>query len=253
MRCRWLWAAAAAAMGCAGGAPGASLTVNPLKDNTLYEDPFGAWSNGAGAHLYAGRTGESGASLRRRGLIAFDLSAIPAGAVVQEATLTLNLNRVSPSGAWEVTLHRATKDWGEGTSNAGSPGGAGAPSAAGDATWVHTFYSAQTWDAPGGDFVAAASAARVPALGPGTWGSTAGMVADVQGWVDNPAGNFGWVLVGDESTAASGTAQRFDSSESATAGAKPALTITYVVPEPGAAGLLGVAALAALGRRRQRR
>ena len=31
-----------------------------------------------------------------------------------------------------------------------------------------------------------------------TWGSTPGMVADVQGWLDQPGANFGWILIGDE-------------------------------------------------------
>ena len=39
---------------------------------------------------------------------------------------------------------------GEGASNAGDPGGMGAPAVVNDATWVHTFYNTGFWIAPGG-------------------------------------------------------------------------------------------------------
>jgi hypothetical protein len=38
---------------------------------------------------------------------------------------------------------------GEGASNAGDPGGMGAPAVVNDATWVHTFYNTGFWIAPG--------------------------------------------------------------------------------------------------------
>ena len=58
------------------------------------------------------------------------------------------------------------------------------------------------------------------------------MVADVQSWLDNPASNFGWLVLGDESTIA--TAKRFDTRESAS---PPVLTIQFisgprVIPTP---------------------
>jgi serine protease len=51
------------------------------------------------------------------------------------------------------------------------------------------------------------------------------MVADVQSWLDNPATNFGWLVLGDESTGT--TAKRFDSRESTS---PPVLTIEYTEP-----------------------
>ena len=48
------------------------------------------------------------------------------------------------------------------------------------------------------------------------------MVADVQSWLDNPASNFGWLVLGDETAIA--TAKRFDTRESAS---PPVLTIEY--------------------------
>ena len=53
------------------------------------------------------------------------------------------------------------------------------------------------------------------------------MVADVQSWLDNPANNFGWLVLGDESAVL--TAKRFDTRESAI---PPVLTIQYTAPTP---------------------
>ena len=52
------------------------------------------------------------------------------------------------------------------------------------------------------------------------------MVADVQSWLDNPASNFGWLVLGDETAIA--TAKRFDTRESAS---PPMLTIEFI-PAP---------------------
>ena len=53
------------------------------------------------------------------------------------------------------------------------------------------------------------------------------MVADVQDWLDNPAGNFGWLVLGDEKPTL--TAKRFDTRESANL---PVLTVQYTPPSP---------------------
>jgi len=52
----------------------------------------------------------------------------------------------------------------------------------------------------GGDFSAIVSASQsVGPVGFYTWNSTQ-MVSDVQSWLDNPGFNFGWLVLGDEST-----------------------------------------------------
>ena len=60
------------------------------------------------------------------------------------------------------------------------------------------------------------------------------MVADVQGWVNSPSSNFGWLLKGDESV--SGTFRAFWSKEADLMGNgayEPRLVINYTsVPEP---------------------
>ena len=83
------------------------------------------------------------------------------------------------------------------------------------------------WTSAGGDFNATASDSATWALdGSSTQSiSGAGLAADVQGWLDNPASNYGWLLKSDELT--SGTVSAFGSRES---GTPPQLTITYAMP-----------------------
>jgi hypothetical protein len=205
------------------------VTLVSTKDNTLYENPTGAVSNGAGAHFFAGKTLTP--TLIRRGLVAFDVAgSVPPGATVTSVSLSLTLTQTSiASGAHPVSLHRALADWGEGTSAGLGNEGQGAPSTTGDATWVHTFFNTTLWTTPGGDFVPTASATQtVDLLGPYTWGSTPGMVNDVQGWLDNPGGNFGWIVMGNEDS--SQTAKRFASRQNADTTIRPRLTITYLPP-----------------------
>ena len=188
----------------------AQVTLTPVKDNTLYENGSGSLSNGAGQFLFTGRT-QFAASIRR-GLVAFDIAgSIPAGSTINSAELTLNMSRTRLSTMRTTTLRRVLADWGEGTSDAFGQEGTGTASATGDATWKHTFFNTVFWSTDGGDFSATVSASvGVAGLGAYTWGSTAQMVADVQMWLDNPASNFGWIVIGDEASA--GTAKRFDSS-----------------------------------------
>jgi hypothetical protein len=92
---------------------------------------------------------------------------------------------------------------------------------------VHRFNPGTLWTNQGGDWAGIPSASTdVTDVGFYGWGSTAAMVADVQGWLDNPSSNFGWILRGNESI--TGTAKRFDSDEFATAPNRPVLFIEYI-------------------------
>ena len=170
-----------------------SVSIGASKDNTLFESASGSLSNGAGSNLFVGRTN---AGNIRRGVIAFDVAGnVPTCSMINSVTLTLDMSMTS-SGAQAIELHKLLADWGEGTSNSTSRGGGqGASATVGDATWVHTFFNTATWDTAGGDFLATGSAsASVGNVGDYTWGSAPQMVADVQGWLDDPSSNFGWLL-----------------------------------------------------------
>ncbi|MGH7597498.1 MAG: DNRLRE domain-containing protein [bacterium] len=198
------------------------------KDNTLYESSTGALSNGIGEYFFVGRVGASGGGLRRRGLIFFDIANnIPAGAIINSVSLRLNLSQTI-TGPRLIGLHRVLADWGQGTSNSNAAGGGqGASSTPGDATWRHRFFSTTLWTTLGGDFVATASATQtvLSDLGFFTWGSTSQMINDVQNWLNSPSGNFGWLLLGDESTTT--TAKRFDTRENLNPALRPLLTVNY--------------------------
>ena len=205
-----------------------TLAFQPVRDNTLYENAFGAVSNGHGDHCFAGVTGLDS---KRRALLVFDLSLIPPSATITGVTLQLTLDRAAgASGVRPMPLHRVTASWGEGGSEPTDPfagGGQGGPAAADDATWLHRFFSTTQWASPGGDFLLAESATTNvgETLGDYVWASTPAMVADVQQWLATPAQNFGWVLIGDESGGAS--ARRFYTREASTPALRPKLTVTF--------------------------
>ena len=198
------------------------VNINPSKDNTLYEyDPLdGDRSNALGFHFFAG---ETGMNELRRGVLAFDIAgSVPPGSTITAVSLSVNMSRTPTSTAYVMELHKLLADWGEGTSVAPGGEGDGAPATPNDATWRHRFFDTIFWSAQGGDFSATVSASQMVGLvGQYTW-SSAQMVADVQGWLDNPASNFGWLMLGDETAIA--TAKRFDTRESAS---PPMLTIEF--------------------------
>ncbi len=208
-----------------------TASIPASKDNTLIFNMMGLLSNGAGQHFFAGATGTGAV---RRGVIAFDVAgAIPAGSTITSATLKLNMSRTHfTSGPETIRLRRLTSNWGEGTSVGMMGEGGGAGSTAGDATWIHTFFNNAFWTTAGGDFSAVTSASAVVG-NPGaySWGSTAEMVADVQGWLDNPASNFGWILIGNE--AGISTAKRFDSKDNLLPAVHPELVVEFT---PGGGG-----------------
>lgn len=202
-----------------------TITLNPSKDNTLFETTDGSISDGIGPHLFSGTTASFS---RRRALVAFDLaSQIPAGSTVTSVSFTMQVSRTISANE-TVALHAVSQDWGEGASNAGAGrDGGGATAKNGDATWLHTFFPDKRWTSAGGDFASAVDAS-VSVSGTGdniTWASSAPMIARVQAWVDQATTNFGWIVIGEESFP--GTTKEFDSREQVPATLRPALTIDY--------------------------
>jgi spore coat protein A len=216
----------AAALSVVAPARAETVTVVSGRDATLYAED-GTLANGAGDYLFTGVTGDG---FERRALVWFDLAAVPPGATVTGATVTLTLSRTRTQNL-PVGLHRLTATWGEGTSHPPEEEGAGAPATTGDVTWTHRVYPSSSWASPGGDFAAAASATMVIAnqSGPYSW-TGAGLVADVQAWIDGAAPNHGWVLVAQAD--APRETKRFNAHENASASTRPALTIVFTTPTP---------------------
>jgi len=210
----------------------ASASIPADRDNTLYEDAQGDRSNGAGEFMFVGRTNEASEDIRRA-LVRFPVAdSIPAGAQIDSVFLELTVTRtVVDLGAKTVSIHKVLSDWGEAGSDASTGGGGagsgdGAPAQPGDATWLHTFFDTTTWSTPGGDYSATASAtASIDGVGTHRWGTTPEMTTDVQGWLDNDGGNFGWLVREKELLAR--TAMRLDTRENPTVEFRPRLIVHY--------------------------
>ncbi len=203
-----------------------TVTLEPAKDNTIFSESNN--SDGSGPTFFSGRIRRF--NNFRRTLIAFDLSgSIPDGSIVQSVTLSIRVDR-DPSGPHNYSLHRLTRDWGEGSSNSGTSGGLGVPAQSGaDATWNDAFFNGNNWSSSGGDFIQQASAtSSVSGTGFADW-SSAGLIADVQAWSNSQSTNFGWILIGEEGNSVS--VKRFNSRNGSSAN-RPKLTVTFALPQP---------------------
>lgn len=230
-----------------------TVDLLPVADTTLAE--VAPNNNFGGADSF--NAGTAGNRRDSRALVRFDLTSLPAGAVLTSAQVVFDLSRQPLDGlepsAFE--LHRALVSWGEGVGvpDPGHPG-RGAPALPGEATWLTRFAgTGLNWSAPGGapgvDFVGDSSG-ELPVIGvndsPYMLAGAPGVLADVEFWRANPAANFGWFwLSGSEGIQY--TARSFYSREGVN---PPVLRLEYTIPEPTAAALL-TAGLAALVWRRR--
>ncbi|MBN2291844.1 MAG: PEP-CTERM sorting domain-containing protein [Pirellulales bacterium] len=118
------------------------------KDATLYSYDIGTydpadWTTYPKAdgtsHIHAGDTNKNHGV--QRGLIQFDLSDVPSGAIITHASLTMTVadipNRVlqRDMNFWLVAIEGLSEDWKQG------PGGEQSPAVPGDTTWFHTEYN----------------------------------------------------------------------------------------------------------------
>lgn len=246
---------------CSGSVHGAVITLGADRDTSIFQNSVNN-AGGGGPGLFAGTNGSNSP---RRALIAFDLSSIPAGSAITDVQLTLTLGQVAGMGPDTATigLFDLTRNWGEGTANSGASGiggsGNGAAAGTGDATWNAAMFPGTLWTTAGGDHAATASASLF--LGtrtletPFTWLSTPQLVADAQGWLDNPATNFGWELINAVESSASSVFGFYSSEQHTFPGGsvsqEPVLQVTYTVPEPCTKILLASAAAVWLAGRRR--
>jgi len=155
--------------------------------------------NNAGGNtlLNLGTDGQGGV---RRGLLRFDLSAIPAGATVTSAVLRLTVVRIPFGGPMNSNfkLYRLLADWSGGT----QAGNSGAPATEGEVTWNSRQHGTGGWTDPGaaGDAESTASASQfVNSISGVTYEwAGAGVTRDVQDWMNEPGSNFGWLLRSDD-------------------------------------------------------
>lgn len=142
------------------------------------------------------------------------LSNIPATATINDITLTLNISTRTGADA-DIDFYRCLRAWVEG-----------------EATF--TIYStANNWATLGGlgagDVSASPSLTVTPVAGTGDKTFTsAGMIADVQAWVDGSVTNNGWLLhhVSDPAGSLLTRVYEFISSEGAD-GSRPRLSVDY--------------------------
>ncbi len=170
-----------------------TLTLTPLGD-TLINSTAPALNFGSQVELVVSKTGNT-LLPEARALLRFDLTAIPAGATIQRATLRLHQIRAT-SGNWTLNLARITTDWNANT-----------------VTWnarpTVVAFPDYTFDAPAGVDIML----------------TVDVISLVEGWVYTPGRvpNYGFELSGVTVIGASIT-RTFDSMEGTV---KPELIIDY--------------------------
>ncbi len=225
----------------------AQVTLNSVADTSLFENHSD--SNLGGTTLVAGTNQQYS---RSRALFRFDLSAVPIGATITQVHVTLHVTRRPDPDQHggpvdsDFSLYRLLVGWGEGT-GAEVTGSNAQP---GNATWNERHFNSATWAGPGGligeDYANGPSAnTSVGGIGTYVWGSSTELIADAQTWLDDPAANFGFILIS-QTEGTSGTGRRFASREQPGGGIPgPQLELTYSVPEPSSLafatlGLLGL-------------
>src|SRR5262245_41105466 len=120
-----------------------TVSIFATRDSSIFSENND--SNGASYDLYTGRTNSTGGS--RRSLIYFDLTGLPAGAVINSVSLTMRMSGGSPSGVsghpvfangytgpLDISLYQMLADWGAGASGAGTGNGGTSMAGAGGAS-----------------------------------------------------------------------------------------------------------------------
>lgn len=161
------------------------------------------------------KIGTSGSGATQRGLLMFNpAAAMPTGSVIRSVQLQVTVTSSANSTAVpNFGLYRVLAGWAEN-----------------EATWTNRLQS-QSWASPGGaagtDYLSTASASiALPGLGNYAYNSTAVLVSDVQGWLDDPSSNHGWMIISDQE-GTDFTARKIDSHEGTS---PPTLQIDFLPP-----------------------
>lgn len=190
---------------------GGTINPNPTIDSYLSEQNTGRNYGNCTTLLVDGQNG----ARAYRGLLKFDVSSIPANAIINSASLSLTATAVQSANPFSIDVHRMTRDWTEGAqcNTNGTP------------NW-NDYSAGNPWTALGGDYNATVrGTTSVSTTGSYNWTIT----SLVQEWVNGTSSNFGMLMkFNNEATA--NEQKTFGSVENATAGNRPVLTVNYTIP-----------------------
>ncbi len=168
----------------------------------------------------------SGISRKRRSFIKFDLSYIvPSDVNVTGAYLKLSFNSsLDIQGTTTITAYAVTKNWQEGGAPCTGTADVGV-------SWIN-YDSVNPWDTAGGDYSAVACSDTKEISG-SPYDFTLTLTADtVESWINDSSTNYGIILkASNESSPGVDNYIRPASSEHATSGMRPELTVYYSLPE----------------------
>ena len=152
-------------------------------------------------------------SYHHRSMVRFDLSEIPQGSTIHDATLSLYLYNAYPQTR-TYGVHRidADRDWVES-----------------EVTW-NSYRSGSSWSSGGGDYVTPATDTEVIgwSIGWVSWDVT----GDVQFFIDNPASDNGWMIMDENEAYTPQYYKWFYSREHDSPSSRPKLDVDFDVPLP---------------------
>jgi hypothetical protein len=220
-----------------------TATFYATKDATIFNnqaanDVRGNYGAGGSELLQVGYA--NGTQIYARALVQFDISALPANAVIESVKLEFTLGS-SGTTIPVISIFKLNQGWTEGATaevdnckyNTTCNVQGTAIVGSNDVTWNEVSYSgtsANPWTTLGGHYAASASAASTDANSTSVLYVSSGLKTDVLSWIATPSSNNGWLLKTDFITSSSAM-RRFLSKEGAAASGNaasaPRLVITY--------------------------
>jgi hypothetical protein len=239
-----------------------TLTTTSIADTTIFGG-FNTTNRGKEGTLYQGNLGGTTSSLTQ-----FSLTGIPAGQVIDSATLEfviVDYNNYFTAGQ-SLNLHRLLVSWleGNGTGSGSNPPQDGTNGA----TWLSRDKggSLSNWTTAGAKGngtdrlalvsanVTASNVTDMPLTSVGIGFDdlvTIDVTADIQAWYSGAASNFGWLI---ETSASPGSNYIGFASNDHPTRAKPTLVVQYsAVPEPTSLLTFALGGLMLLVLRRRKR
>lgn len=143
----------------------------------------------------------------QRVLLQFNITGIPAGALITNATLSLYVKDAT-GGPVTINAHRVTQSWNEA-----------------EVTWkARDKAASQLWTQAGGDYEAAVAGSATVDDTKNIW-RTWSVTGLVGGWVNNPGSNLGLIL--ESPVTNPKTEKKFKSSDDGTLAQRPKLEVCY--------------------------